>query len=145
MPTFRAIIDQPQARNVTGIIVPVELVESLGKGKRPPVKVTVNGYSYRSTIAVMGGRFLLPLSMENRIPAGVKAGDEVDIELTLDTEVRTVELPEDFAAALEGAGKRGTFDRLAYTYRKEYVRAILEAKAPETRLRRIEKAMAILS
>lgn len=144
MPIFRTVIDQPEARNVTGIIVPPELVESLGKGKRPPVKVTINGYTYRSTVAVMGGKFMLPLSIENRIPAGVKGGDEVDIELTLDTEVRTVDVPDDFAAALAAAGKREAFDKLAFTHRKEHVRAILDAKAPETRLRRIEKALSML-
>lgn len=142
---FRTIIDQPEARNVTGIIVPPEIVEGLGKGKRPPVKVTINGYTYRSTIAVMGGRFMLPLSLENRVPAGVTAGDEVEIDLALDTEIRTVEVPQDLAAALDTAGKREAFDQLAFTYRKEHVRSVEDAKAPETRARRINKVVMTLT
>jgi hypothetical protein len=139
MPIFRTVIDQPEARNVTGIIVPPEIVESLGKGKRPPVRVTINGYTYRSTISVMGGQYRLPLSVENRLPAGVNAGDTADIEIELDTEVRTVEVPADLALALDTAGKQAAFDRLAYTYRKEHVRAIEEARSPDTRRRRIGK------
>ncbi|MFT4075970.1 MAG: YdeI/OmpD-associated family protein [Asticcacaulis sp.] len=141
---FRTIIDQPEARNVTGIIVPPEIVEALGKGKRPPVRVTINGYTYRSTISVMGGRFMLPLSLENRAPAGVAAGDEVEIELALDTEVRTVEVPDDLASALEDAGKRDAFDTLAFTYRKEHVRSVTDAKTAETRTRRIIKVLTSL-
>jgi hypothetical protein len=141
MPIFRTVIDQPEARNVTGIIVPPEIVESLGKGKRPPVRVTINGYTYRSTLSVMGGRYMLPLSLENRLPAEVKAGDEADIEIELDTEVRTVEVPEDLASALKAAGKQEAFDRLAYTYRKEHARSVKDAKAPETRTRRIAKIL----
>ncbi|ESQ86617.1 YdeI/OmpD-associated family protein [Asticcacaulis benevestitus] len=142
---FRTIIDQPETRNVTGIIVPPEIVEALGKGKRPPVMVTINGYTYRSTIAIMGGRFMLPLSLENRVPAGVTAGDEVEIDLALDTEIRTVEVPQELAAALEAAGKREAFDQLAFTYRKEHVRSVEDAKAPETRARRINKVVMTLT
>ncbi|CAM3211083.1 YdeI/OmpD-associated family protein [Asticcacaulis taihuensis] len=142
---FRTVVDRPEARDTAGIVVPPEIVEALGKGKRPPVRVTINGYTYRSTIAVMGGRYLLPLSMENRKPAGVSAGDEVEIHLALDTEVRTVEVPDDLAAALDAAGKRDAFDTLAFTYRKEHVRSVTEAKAAETRARRIAKVLTTLN
>lgn len=143
--TFRAVIDQPEAREVTGIVVPPEVVEALGKGKRPPVKVTINGYTYRSTVFSMGGGFMLPLSLENRGPAGVKGGDTADITLELDTDERTVEVPDDLATALDAAGLRTAFDKLAFTHRKEHVRAVLDAKAPETRARRVVKALEMVA
>lgn len=141
---FRTVVDRPESRDATGIIVPPEIVEALGKGKRPPVRVTINGYTYRSTLFVMGGRYMLPLSVENRKPAGVTAGEEVDINIELDTDVRTVDVPADLATALETAGKREAFDRLAYTYRKEHARSVEDAKSPETRTRRIGKILSAL-
>ncbi|ESQ83852.1 hypothetical protein AEAC466_11010 [Asticcacaulis sp. AC466] len=145
MATFRTRVDKPEDRMVTGIVVPPEIIEHLGQGKRPPVKVTINGYTYRTTVGVMAGRFMLPLSVENRIPAGVEAGDEVDIDIILDTEPRTVDVPTDLATALDDAGKRAAFDTLAYTHRKEHVRAINDAKTAETRTRRIAKVVTGLS
>ena len=90
-----------QQGNNTGIEVPENVVQQLGSGKRPPVKVTLNGFTYRSTIAVMGGKYLIPLSAERRTNAKVKGGDNLEIILEPDTETRVVELPDDFRKELE--------------------------------------------
>jgi hypothetical protein len=126
----------------TGIEVPAELVEALGAGKRPPVVVTVNGFEYRSTIAPMGGRFLIPFSSDKRAATGLGGGDAIVVELELDTAPRTVEPPDDFAAALDAAGARDAWERLAPSHKKAHVTAIEQAKAAETRQRRIDKAVA---
>lgn len=142
---FRAKLDQG-GKTATGMVVPPAIVEALGGGKRPPVVVTVKKHTWRSTIAVYGGKFLLGISAENREKAGVKAGDVLDITLELDTAPRTVEVPKDLKAALAKKPKlKVAFEKLSYTHRKEHVRAIEEAKAPETRARRIVKALEMLS
>ncbi len=141
--TFTVTLERA-GKTATGMEVPEEVVVRLDAGKRPPVKVTIGGYSYRSTIAVMAGRFMLGVSMEHRAGAGVAAGDTVEVTLELDTEVRTVDVPPDLAAALDSAGARAAFDRLALSHRKEHVRAVEEAKKPETRKRRIDKAVDML-
>ena len=97
---FRTTILQGD-KTATGIRVPAEVVEALGKGKRPPVKVTINGFAYRNTVAVHGRDFMVGVSAENRAGAGVAGGDEVDVDIELDTEPRVVSLPADFAAALD--------------------------------------------
>ena len=141
---FRATIDL-NGTTATGMRVPVEIVEALGSGKRPPVRVTINGYSYRSTVAVMGGEYLIGVSAENRAGAGVAAGDEVDVEIELDTEPREVTLPADFAAALDAEpAARQTFDRLSYSNRSWHVLSIGGAKTEETRQRRISRSMEAL-
>ncbi len=144
MPKFRTTVMQAEGMNATGIVVPDEIVEKLGAGKKPKVAVTLKGYAYRSTLAVMGGKYMLPLAKEHRDAAGVKGGDKVEVQLELDTAPRVVDVPKDLAAALKKAGVRAAFDALAFTHRKEHVRAIEEAKAPETRARRIEKAVAMM-
>ena len=103
---FRAIVEL-SGKTATGIRVPAEVVEGLGQGRRPPVSVTIGGYTYRSTVGVMGGQFMLPLSAENRTAAGVAAGDEVEVEVELDTRSREVSVPADFAEALS-SGRRGS-------------------------------------
>lgn len=145
MPTFKTTITQAESMNATGIIVPDAVVAKLGAGKKPKVVVSLNGHSYRSTVAVRGGQFMLPLAKEHRDKAGVAGGEKVEVTLTLDTAPREVEVPKDLAAALKKAGLRAAFDKLAFTHRKEHVRAIEEAKAPETRARRIEKAVAMVA
>jgi hypothetical protein len=145
MPKFKTAIMQAEGMNATGIVVPDAVVEKLASGKKPKVSVTLNGYTYRSTVAVMGGQFMLPLAKVHRDAAGVKPGQKVEITLELDTAPREVEIPKDFAAALKKAGLRAAFDRLAFTHRKEHVRAIEEAKAAETRVRRIDKALAMVA
>ncbi len=129
-------------KTATGFEVPAEVVSSLGTHKRPPVRVTIDDYTYRSTIATYAGKFMLPLSAQNRAGAGVAAGDEVDVDVELDTEPREVEVPADLATALNGIpGLRQAFDALAFTHRKEYVLAVEDAKTEETRQRRIAKTV----
>ncbi|MNC08633.1 hypothetical protein D3C75_562290 [compost metagenome] len=133
-------------KTATGIPVPDEVIERLGQGKKPAVKVTVNGYTYASTVAVMGGQFMLPLSAENRKGAGVSAGDEIEVELVHDNEPREVSVPQDFAEALdlEPAARR-FFDGLSYSGKRRFVLSIEDAKTAETRQRRITKAVQTLS
>lgn len=141
---FQATL-QLNGKTATGIEVPPEIVEALGTGKRPAVTVTIGSYSYRSTVAPMGGKFYLPVSAEHRTAAGIAAGDAIEVELALDTAPREVEIPDDFAAALAGdAAAKGFFDSLSYSDRRRHVLAIAEAKTPETRQRRIVKAMELL-
>jgi Bacteriocin-protection, YdeI or OmpD-Associated/Domain of unknown function (DUF1905) len=127
-----------QIGNNTGIEVPADVVASLDAGKRPPVVVTVNGYEYRSTIAPMGGKYLLPFSAERRKESGIQGGDAIDVDLTLDTTPRTVEVPEELQSALDASPTAvAAWDKLSYTAKKEHVRSVLDAKKAETRARRI--------
>jgi Domain of unknown function (DUF1905)/Bacteriocin-protection, YdeI or OmpD-Associated len=129
----------------TGIVVPDELVEALGAGKRPKVRATIKDYTWRTSIASMGGRFMVGVSAEVRAGAGVAGGDEVDVELEIDEAPREVEVPADFAAALAvNPAERARFERLSYSHQRRHVMAIEAAKAPETRARRIEGALKIL-
>jgi len=133
-------------KNTTGIEVPPEVVEALGAGKRPPVTVTLNGYTYRSSIASMGGKFMISLSAENREKAGVAGGDELDVDIELDTAPREVEVPQDFAAALDAEpAARATFDKLSYSNKSWHVLQVQGAKTDETRQRRIAKSVATLA
>lgn len=144
MPKFKTTLRVATDMDAMGIEVPPVIVEGLGQGKRPKVSVTLKGYTYRSTVSVMSGKFMLPLAKIHREAAGVTGGDKVEVTLELDTAPREVEVPKDLAAALRKAGARAAFDKLAFTHRKEHVRSIEEAKAPETRVRRIEKAVAMV-
>jgi hypothetical protein len=128
--------------NNVGIEVPEEVVLGFGAGKRVPVVVTIAGHTYPSTIAVMGGRFLIPLAAEHREAAGVAGGETHEVTLTHDTSRRDTPVPEDLAEALAAAGVRANFDALAPSHRKEHVRSVTEAKAEATRQRRIEKVVA---
>ena len=125
-----------------GFDVPFDPKAELGK-VRAPVRVTINGHTFRTTIARMGGRTFVGLNREAREGTGVAPGDRVTVELVADDEPRTVELPPDLAAALD-ADLRAFFDSLSYTHRKEYVRWIEGAKRDETRRARVEKAVAML-
>lgn len=132
-------------KTATGIQVPDAVVDQLGAGKRPPVRVTINGYTYRTTVAPMGGAFWIPLAAEHRTAAGVQAGDEVEVQMELDTEPRAVDVPGDLAAALDAEpGAKGTFARLSYSNQRRHVLSVEDAKTPETRWRRIEKVLAAL-
>jgi hypothetical protein len=141
---FRTTILQG-GKTATGIEVPPEVVEALGAGRRPAVKVTIDGYTYRSTVAVMGEAYMIGVSADVRAAAGVAGGDEVDVDLELDTEPRTVTVPADFAAALDAdPDAKRTFDGLSYSNRSWHVSSIEGAKSDETRRRRIEKSVAAL-
>jgi bifunctional DNA-binding transcriptional regulator/antitoxin component of YhaV-PrlF toxin-antitoxin module len=129
-------------RTATGIEVPASVMSAL-EGKRPPVAVTLRGHTYRTTVASMGGRFLIPVSAEVRAAAGIAAGDVLEVDIEPDTAPRTVEVPADLAAALAATpgGSEG-WARLAYSHQKEWVRSVSEAKKPETRARRVAAAVA---
>lgn len=133
-----------QTGNNTGIEVPPEILDELGGGKRPAVNVTVNDYSYRSTVASMGGRYLISFSSDKRAATGLKGGDPIMVELTLDTAPRTVEVPADLAAALADAGVREAFDALSPSNQKAHVTNVEGAKAEETRARRVAAVVAKL-
>ncbi len=132
-------------KTATGIQVPPEVVEALGSGKRPAVSVTINGHTYRSTIAPMRGAFYLPVSAEVREAARVAAGDEIDVDVELDIAPREVAVPPDFQAALDAdVAAKTAFERLSYSNKRQHTLAIDGAKTPETRQRRIEKAISTL-
>jgi hypothetical protein len=141
---FHTVI-QANGKTATGIEVPTEVVEGLGSSKRPPVRVTLAGYTYRSTVASMGGRYLVGVSEEVRRKACVAAHDEVDVDIELDADTREVTVPPDFAAALAADDKaQRFFDGLSYSQKRWFVLGIEDAKKPETRVRRIDKAVARL-
>jgi hypothetical protein len=144
MSAQRFVATLEQHGSGTVVVVPFDLKEAFGSG-RPPVRATVNGYTFRTTLFTMGGRALLGLNREVREAATVEPGQEVSVELERDDEPRTVEVPSDLAAALDADPVvRETFDGLSYTHRKEYVRWIEEAKRAETRTRRVEKSVEML-
>lgn len=143
--TFSTPVWKDREKNATGLQVPAEAVAALGAGKRPPVKVTLRDHTYRTTVAVMDGDFYLPLSAENRQAAGVNAGDWVEVLLELDSEPRIVPVPDDLAALLQQHGVATAFAALSTSARKEFVRQVETAKAPETRARRIAAIVAKLT
>ncbi|MCB9136154.1 MAG: DUF1905 domain-containing protein [Anaerolineales bacterium] len=132
-------------KNTAGIQVPEEVIEQLGGGKQPLVRVTINQYTYRSAVAVMGGKYMISFSPEHRKASGVQGGDDTDVTLELDLAPRTVEIPEDLKAALMKANVLDAFEKSAPSMKKEYVRQVEEAKAQETRERRIRKITEKLS
>ncbi len=141
---FRAELES-NGKTATGFVVPEEIVDRLGAGRRPKVKVTIEAHTYRSSIASMGGRMLLGVSAENREAAGVKAGDVLDVDVEVDTEERTVEVPEALAAELAGDEQAKAFyESLSYSQQQTFALPIGDAKTDETRQRRVDKAMAAL-
>jgi len=141
---FRTTIEQ-SGKTATGIRIPAEVMDALGSGKRPSVRVTINGFTYRSSVAVLGGAYMVGVSSENRAGAGVKGGDEVDVDIELDTAPREVTVPADFAAALDAEpNARRTFDGLSYSNKSWHVLSIEGAKAEDTRRRRIAKSVEML-
>jgi hypothetical protein len=141
---IRALLEQ-NGKTAVGFAVPEDVVTALGKGKRPPVRVSINGYTYRSTVAPMGGRYLIGVSAENRAAAGVAGGQTHDIQLELDEAPREVALPADFAAALAAEpAARTTFEKLSPSNQGYHVSLLDGAKTDETRARRLEKSIAAL-
>ena len=142
--TFRAVL-QLEGKTATGIQVPPEVVAALGQTKKPPVYVTIGGHTYRSTVAAYGNVYMIPVAAEHREAAGISAGDEVEVTLELDTDPREVSVPADFAEALEGDPEaKRFFESLSYSNKRRHILAVEGAKTPETRLRRIEKAVEAL-
>jgi bacteriocin resistance YdeI/OmpD-like protein/uncharacterized protein DUF1905 len=141
---FRATVELG-GKTATGLQVPNDVVDALGAGKRPAVRITIGGHTYRTTVASRSGRFLVPLSAENRAVAGVAAGEEVEVDIEVDTASREVAVPADLAGELaRDSTAQGFFDGLSSTHRKEWVRWIDEAKKSETRSARIAKTIAAL-
>lgn len=136
---------QLDGKTATGIEVPAEIVEAMGQGKRPAVRVTINGHTYRSTIASMGGVFKLPVSAEVRAGASIEVGDDVTVAIEPDTQPREVAVPPELADVLAGDGPlQAAFDALSYSKKRQIVEPIAAAKTDETRQRRVEKAIETL-
>jgi len=132
-------------KTATGIQIPDEVVAALGSGRRPAVTVTINGYTYRSTVAVVNGVFMVGVNADHRVAAGVKGGDQVEVEIRLDAAPREITVPADFGAALDAEPTaRRTFDALSYSNKSFHVLPITGAKTDETRQRRIAKSVAVL-
>jgi hypothetical protein len=130
--------------NNTGIVVPPELLEQLGSGRRPPVVVDVNGYEYRTTVGVMGGQHLIGISAAIRSATGLRGGDPIRVRLTVADTPREVDVPADLAAALAADGVAGAFFAgLSNSLQRYHVDTVNAAKAAETRQRRIDKAVAL--
>ena len=131
--------------NATGIRVPDDAVAALGAGRRPPVVVTVNGYRYRNTLAVMGGETWVGVSAEHRAASGLVGGQAIEVTLEVDTAPRTVEVPADLAAALDAEpAARATFDAMSTSNKRWHVDQVTGAKTEETRARRIAKQVEML-
>lgn len=142
--TFHTTI-RTTGKNTAGIEVPDEIIEKLGSSRRPLVRVTIKNYTYRNAVAVMDGKYMISFSPEHRNASGVQGGEETDVTLELDLEPRTVEIPKDLKDALTQASALEAFEKSAPSMKKEYVRQVEEAKAQETRLRRITKIVEKLS
>lgn len=135
-----------QMGNNTGIEVPAVIIDELGGGKKPAVVVTIGDFVYRSTVGVMGGKFLIPLSAERRAASGLKGGDDVLVQLERDDAPRTVTVPDDLAAALAGnPAAQAVFGGLTASQQQVHVRSVTDAKTDDTRRRRIEKALVLLA
>jgi|EndMetStandDraft_7_1072992.scaffolds.fasta_scaffold259354_2 hypothetical protein len=135
-----------QVGNNTGIEVPPAIVEALGAGKKPAVSVNVNGYAYRSTIAVMGGRYMIAFSADKRAATGIKGGDKIEVTLELDTAPRVMEVPPDLQKALDrNKAAKAYFANLSYSNQRRHIDPINDAKSDETRARRIEKSVALFA
>jgi hypothetical protein len=130
--------------NNTGIVVPDEVIEQLAAGKRPPVLVNVNGYEYRNTVGMMGGRHMISISAAVRNATGLKGGDPIRVTLTAADAAREVNVPADFAAALAADERaRAFFEKLSNSMQRYHVDNINAAKSADTRQRRIDKAVAL--
>lgn len=141
---FRAVIEL-SGKTAAGIHVPPDVVAALGSSRKPAVRATINGFTYRTSVAVLGGEFMLGVPPEFRAGAGVAPGDEVEIDLELDTAPREVTIPPDLAAALRAdAAAMRTFDALSYSNRRRLVEPIAALKGAEARERRIANTVAML-
>lgn len=141
---FRTTILQ-SGKAATGIVIPDEVIQQLGAGKKPPVKVSVNSYAYRSTVATIDGKFMVGFSADHRAASGLSGGDAVEVEIELDTEPRTVGVPADLQAALDAEPRaKATFEKLSNSLKGYHVSQVTGAKTAETRKRRIEKSISVL-
>ena len=131
--------------NTTGIEIPEEVVLGLGRGKRVPVIVTVNGYTFRNTTAFMGGKYLVGVSAAHRAASGLKGGDEIEVTLEVDDAPRVVEVPPELAAGLAADPvAAAAWQKLSYSHQRQHAEPIADAKSAETKARRVEKTLEIL-
>jgi hypothetical protein len=144
METFEGVIQDANGGGAY-VEVPGEVIAALGGGGRIPVQATFDGIAYRGSIASMGGCMALGILKQIRGELGKGPGDPVVVTVARDDGERTVEVPADLAEALEAAGVREAFDALSFSHRREHVQAIEEAKKPETRARRIAKAVEMVA
>ncbi|MEO6349470.1 MAG: YdeI/OmpD-associated family protein, partial [Candidatus Limnocylindrales bacterium] len=136
---------QAEGSTATGIHIPDEVLAALGAGKKPPVKMRVDGYGYRSTVATVDGKYMVGFNADHRAASGLKGGDEVEVDVEVDTEPRIVALPADFKHALDAEpAARQTFDKLSNSLKGYHVSQVTGAKTDDTRQRRIEKSVATL-
>ena len=140
---FEVLLEKHENMDATGITIPFD-VEKVFGAKRVPVKVWINGAEHRSTIVRMGGKYVIAVPKIFRDAADIKAGETITVTMEKDSEKRTVEVPKDFADALKKANLQDVFSKLSFTHQKEYVRAIVEAKKEETRIRRIEDRKSVV-
>jgi uncharacterized protein YdeI (YjbR/CyaY-like superfamily) len=142
---FKTTLKQAEGSTATGIVIPDDVLAALDAGKKPSVKMVVNGYAYRSTVATINGDYMVGFSSDHRAASGIKGGDPIEVSIEVDTEPRTVELPADFAAALKADKQaQATFDKLSNSLKGYHVTQVTGAKTDETRQRRIEKSVATL-
>ncbi len=142
MPTFDSIAETSGTSAATGIPVPDHVVESLGAGKRVPLVVTINGYSYRSSVAPYRGKYMIALSSEHRAAAGVSPNEAITVTIEVDTEPREIAAPDDLQVALdESPSASAAWLKLSYSMKRQHVLAIDDAKSAETRARRIAAAV----
>jgi len=142
--TFQTVLEKHETMEATGITIPFDIEKVFGS-KRVPVKVTINGAERRSTVVRMGGQYVMIVPKVFREAAGIKAGDNIVVTLERDTEPRIVDVPADLAKSLKEAALENTWEKLSFTHKKEHVSAVEEAKRPETRIRRIEKAIKMIA
>jgi bifunctional DNA-binding transcriptional regulator/antitoxin component of YhaV-PrlF toxin-antitoxin module len=142
--TFEVLLEKHENMEATGITIPFD-VEKVFGAKRVPVKVSINGAEYRSTIMKMSGKYMMAVPKVFREAANIKAGETITVSMEKDTEKRTVEIPKDLAEALQKAALTDAFAKMSFTHQKEYVRAIEDAKREETRINRIEKTIQMLT
>ena len=142
--TFETVLEKHEHIDATGITVPFD-VEKVFGAKRVPVKARINGAEYQGSVFRMGGKYMMAVPKAFRHAAGIKAGDKITVTIEKDTAKRTVELPPDLAEALKKSDLTEVFSKLSYTHQKEYVNAINEAKKEETRLKRIERTIELVS
>lgn len=138
--TIEVVLEKHPTMEATGITIPFDVEQVFG-AKRVAVRATVNGAVYRGSIVRMGGRYMLGIPKAFREEAGIEAGDTIKVTIEADDKPRTVDVPKELAAAIKKAGLSAAWEKLSYTHRKEHVRAVEEAKRPETRIKRIEKTV----
>lgn len=143
---FETTLYQTPGANTTGIVVPPAVVEGLGAGKKPKMVVILNGFSYRSSIAVMGGDYMVGVSSDIRSKTGLKGGDAITVELSVDTEERTVDVPAELQAILDASPTAAEkFGKMSYSNKLRVSLAISTAKTPETMAKRVAKVTEELS